>query len=320
MTNSFKSAFARKIGEFLAYKRGAGCYLNPREERRLRSFDRFVLEHVGGRRTLDVQGVVARWLARDDRRKRKTIKAELVLMRQLAVFLNRQDPSRIVLDIARLPPLPHPHRFQPHGFSLDELRLLLREIQGMRTPFRALTFRMLVLVMYCTGLRPGEAVRLTLGNVDLRVRTFFIPKSKGRSRWVPFDSTLARELRGYVEVRQAIAPATPDATLFVQPNGRPYRSVQAATNFRRLFRRAGLRPPTGRAGPRPYDFRHAFAVRCVTRWYREGADLHARLPWLSAYMGHENLLGTEWYLKATPELLGIASRRFAARFRRKEKA
>jgi site-specific recombinase XerD len=31
------------------------------------------------------------------------------------------------------------------------------------------------------------------------------------------------------------------------------------------------------------------------------------LPWLSAYLGHRNLLGTEHYLHATPELLAVAA-------------
>ena len=66
------------------------------------------------------------------------------------------------------------------------------------------------------------------------------------------------------------------------------------------------------------DLRHAFARHRLTRWYQEGVDLNAHLPWLSAYMGHDDLLGTETYLTASPELLGFASRRFAARFRRKE--
>ncbi|MBM4318897.1 MAG: integrase, partial [Deltaproteobacteria bacterium] len=64
----------------------------------------------------------------------------------------------------------------------------------------------------------------------------------------------------------------------------------------------------------PYDLRHAFAVHRLTRWYREGADVHALLPWLSAYMGHYDLQGTETYLRATPELLAIASDRFHSRF------
>jgi integrase len=74
--------------------------------------------------------------------------------------------------------------------------------------------------------------------------------------------------------------------------------------------------PSGRTGPRPYALRHAFAVHRLTEWYRSGADIHARLPWLSAYMGHVNLLGTEVYLHATPELLTLASERFAGRFAR----
>jgi hypothetical protein len=42
----------------------------------------------------------------------------------------------------------------------------------------------------------------------------------------------------------------------------------------------------------------------------EGADVHAKLPLLSAYLGHQNVLGTEVYLKATPQLLELVSARF----------
>ena len=66
---------------------------------------------------------------------------------------------------------------------------------------------------------------------------------------------------------------------------------------------AGLKPEKGRVGPRPYDLRHAFAVHRWSRWYRQGVDLHGRLPWLSAYMGHVDIIGTETYLNTTPKLL-----------------
>jgi hypothetical protein len=54
----------------------------------------------------------------------------------------------------------------------------------------------------------------------------------------------------------------------------------------------------------------------VTAWALDGVDVHARLPWLSAYLGHQSVLGTEVYLKATPQLLELASDRFAAHLRR----
>jgi integrase len=51
----------------------------------------------------------------------------------------------------------------------------------------------------------------------------------------------------------------------------------------------------------------------LTQWYREGVDIHARLPLLSAYMGHDNLLGTETYLRATPDLMALTAKRFEDR-------
>jgi integrase/recombinase XerD len=56
------------------------------------------------------------------------------------------------------------------------------------------------------------------------------------------------------------------------------------------LRKLGLKPPTGRKGARPDEFRHAFAVHRLTAWADEGVDIHAKLPLLSAYLGHQNLL------------------------------
>jgi integrase len=88
----------------------------------------------------------------------------------------------------------------------------------------------------------------------------------------------------------------------------------AAGTFRLLFKVAGLKPEKGRVGPRPYDLRHAFAVHRLSRWYRQGVDLHSRLPWLSTYMGHVDIVGTESYLNTTPELLELAGTRLRRRY------
>jgi integrase len=76
-----------------------------------------------------------------------------------------------------------------------------------------------------------------------------------------------------------------------------------------LLRQAGMKPCRGRIGPRPYDTRHSFAVNRLTEWYREGVDVQERLAWLSAYLGHDDLLGTQDYLQLTPELRNIVSTR-----------
>ena len=64
-----------------------------------------------------------------------------------------------------------------------------------------------------------------------------------------------------------------------------------------------------RASRRTHDLRHSFAVNTVADWYRAGVNVAARMPHLSAYLGHADPGGTYWYLAATPELLALAAAR-----------
>ena len=169
---------------------------------------------------------------------------------------------------------------------------------------------MLLLLLYCTGLRFGEAVRLLVGDVDQTRHALLVRASKGKTRVVPFRADLAREIEGYRRLRARVASENPTSPFLVQPKGHAYSPAVASVIVRQLLRRTGIKPPTGRQGPRPYDFRHTFAVHRLASWYRSGSDVPARLPWLSTYMGHDDLLGTEDYLSATPEILALVARKF----------
>jgi integrase/recombinase XerD len=97
---------------------------------------------------------------------------------------------------------------------------------------------------------------------------------------------------------------------FLRLDASPLNIVSASEAIRRMLRQLRLKPPAGRVGARPYEFRHAFALHRLTAWAEEGVDIHAKLPLLSAYLGHQSIIGTEVYLKATPQLLKLASERF----------
>jgi integrase/recombinase XerD len=176
-------------------------------------------------------------------------------------------------------------------------------------------YRTLILVLYCTGIRFGEALRLRIRDVDTQSAVLFIDTFKGRTRWVPFHRSLSRELDRYLVSRVQYASPDPDTRFFVGANQQRLAVKTAGETLGRLFKLAGLKPEKGRAGPRPYDLRHAFAVHRLSQWYSQGVDLHARLPWLSAYMGHVDIIGTETYLNATPELLALASDRLRRRYK-----
>jgi integrase len=318
----FVSSLASDLDSFVSFKRISGRRYD-RAIFRLRSLDRFLAQRTKENGPIDLAKVIPIWLARrGPTGTPATIRMEFSVARQFCLFLRRRDPDCFVPS-SELAPSKSGRRFLPYIFSVDEIRRLLRGTHTLKIrkaspcpTFLSIAYHTLILVLFCTGLRLGEAVRLRLEDVDLRRCTFFIKDSKGRSRWVPFDAGLARHLRAYLRARSSIA--APGAPFFVKATGDAYCFVSSVgIVLRQLFRRLGLKPRRGRRGPRVHDVRHSFAVHRLTRWYHDGIDLQGHLPWLSAYMGHDDLLGTQRYLTATPELLELASRRFATRLRRR---
>lgn len=314
MSVTSRRQLSRDIESFLVFKRALG-HPYRRGALMLRSFERYVSEHSEGQRTVELERMLRGWLSRLAGRKPVTITVELGVVRQLCLFRRRRDPHAFVpgRDWA---PQPAVSEFLPHVFSPEEVRILLQKADAIcRHPIRTATLRTLLLILYCTGLRLGEAVRLEVGDVDLDQKCFLIRESKGKTRLVPFRDDLAVVLREYLRARARVVGSFDTGPFLVRPEGRALSVPAASYAIRRLLRRCALKPPRGRTGPRPYDLRHTFAVHRLTQWYHAGVDIHARLPWLSAYMGHNDILGTEVYLHATPELIALAGERFARRFR-----
>jgi integrase/recombinase XerD len=306
MTNGFRSRLANELQDFLEFKRSLGMQYDSAEWT-LRRFDRFVAQTFKGSRPMDLKLAIEGWLATFHCRP-VTITNSFLVIRKFCLFLQRRDPNGFVPD-RDLAPRVYESRHLPHIFSRAEIRILLDEIRKMQNPFRSRTYRALLLILYCTGLRTGEAVRLRIRDVDLREKVLRVENSKAKSRWVPFEETLARELADYLRERRRINPAFEDSRFLVQPNGSPCGRPIVSNRITVLLRQTGIKPRTGRVGPRPYDTRHSFAVNRLTAWYREGVDVQERLAWLSAYLGHDDLLGTQDYLQLTPELRRIVRAR-----------
>jgi len=306
---------ARDAKEFLRFKRSMGITYQ-RGEHVLDSFLRFVVQRWGNGQ-IELDDVVRQWCARRAGCKAVTVANEFGVVRQLCLYRRRYDPSGYVPEHA-LAPIKE-SIFQPYIFSHDEVRQVLALASRHHGHFIwAGMLRPLILVLYCTGLRLGEAARLHTTDVNLDRGTLMIRCSKGRSRLVVIRSDLVAELRSYVAQRQRLVRdlGRPDPEAFFLRRDASGLTVRSASEaIRRLLRQLGLKPATGRAGVRPYEFRHAFAVHRLTAWANEGVDIHTKLPLLSAYLGHLNIIGTEVYLKATPHLLELASTRFAQHLR-----
>ena len=209
-----------------------------------------------------------------------------------------------------------PPSIEPYIFTRAEMRRLLDATTTYRRPplrIEPHTFRALLLLLYGTGVRVGEARRLTLADVDLPAALLTVRDTKFyKTRLVPLGADVTRAMQHYAERRQTdAAPQHEAAAFFVDRHGAPLRSSTLRHAFAQLRHRARVvRQDGARYQPRLHDIRHTFAVRRLTAWYRDGADVQTLLPHLSTYLGHVNVAATQVYLTMTPELLRAACIRF----------
>lgn len=211
-----------------------------------------------------------------------------------------QIPARHVLGAAF-------RRKAPHLFTARQLRQLLRRCGVLPGPLRPLTYRTLLGLLACTGLRISEALALGVEDVDLVQGVLMVRFSKfEHSRQVPLHHSALSPLRRYARQRTRLFPRA--QTFFVSDQGQRLRYGAVNQVFVGLSQ--GMVPTNGRPHVRLHDLRHTFACRVLLRWQRSRRGVAGRVVILSRYLGHIHLRDTYWYLSAVPELLKQAAARF----------
>ena len=219
--------------------------------------------------------------------------------------------SSLPTDIPR-PPTP----LTPYIYTVEELKRLLAATERLQTPLSPLlasTMRTLLLLLYGTGMRVGEALSLTLADVDLVSRVLRVRDAKFfKTRLVPIGPRLTTVLTDYRSARSQLPLLAAEASAF----------LATRTGIRLDYKRVGKllgrirqwaeirREATARYQPRIHDLRHSAAVHRLIAWYRAGADVQRLLPQLATYLGHVDVASTQRYLTMTAELLNEASLRF----------
>lgn len=228
----------------------------------------------------------------------------LVIVRGFAKYMQTLDPRT---EVPSLDHVPHRRaRSAPYVYSAADLTALLSAADTLRSPLKTATYRTLLGLLAVTGMRVGEAVALDERDVDRRRATLVIRKTKfGKSREVPLHTSTIEALDRYRRDRARLAPQRSSPSFFLSTVGSRLIYQNVHDTFLRLVYAAGL----GKRRPRPtiHDLRHTFAIQTVLGWYRDGADVEARLPLLSTYLGHVGPSSTYWYLTAVPELLEAAT-------------
>lgn len=231
----------------------------------------------------------------------------LMAVRGFARYLTGIDPATEVPPVGLLP---WRKRWRPPFiYTPADLDKLLAAARGLESPLRAATYETLFGLLAVTGMRVGEAIRLDQSDLDFDQAVLHIRESKfGKSRLVPVHASTMARLQAYTERRGEYRPRDGNDSLFVSLTGKRLIYVSVDDVFRQLRTVSGIGAGSS-IQPRIHDLRHTFAVSTLLDWYRDRADVDARIPWLTAYLGHHDPSSTYWYLSAAPQLLALAAQR-----------
>lgn len=130
----------------------------------------------------------------------------------------------------------------------------------------------------------------------------YMEKRGHKSRSIVMSEDMRAVVRSYAAMRDASFPE--NGYFFPRPDGSPYTAAWMGGKFRKFFARSKKDEPSELLPPvRVYDLRHRFATANLSRWLDRGIDIHSRLPYLQAYMGHKELAATAYYIHLLPENL-----------------
>jgi integrase len=206
-----------------------------------------------------------------------------------------------------------PERPRPHIFTERELRLFFNAVDAYppcgKNPRRGLVAQALFRTIYCLGLRPCEAMRLTVPCVDLTRGSVYILQAKGdKDRVVYLSGDLHEALLRY---SKEIGTAMPGRKAFF-PNWKgDHLAIKNVENWFNELWRSLPGDITAQRKPSIQSLRHTFACRRIRLMAEEGKDLRSSIYYLSEHMGHDSFKETEYYLhllpERFPELLGKVS-------------
>lgn len=309
----FRSALASRLQAFWEMRR-LGGQQGLSTLKTLRYLDRFLVGQVKPGDTITGE-VAQRWFRSIEHLSAGTRLHRIVMLRQVCLYLRHFDRRTCVVHRSFFPRC---HRPTPHIYSRPEVGRLMAAAQRIGPPgsLRPAVVYTVIGLLFSTGLRISEALKLSVEDIDLKRRLLHIRLTKfKKSRYVPLSPSTTRHLAAYLAKRRRAGFTTsPGSPVFVSLRRTRYSHTGFTTAFLAISRQLGIRGPQGQRGARIHDARHSFCVHRLLAWYRSGAKLFAKLPALSTYLGHSTVSSTQVYLHSTAELLERTGERFHAHF------
>ena len=232
---------------------------------------------------------VRSWLAsmKDEGLSARTINRKLSALKSWYRFLRKQGVE--VRNPLSTISGPRAGKKLPAFASEDEIRQLLHGLEFPDT-WMGRTERMVLQLLYQTGMRRAELLQLQERQVDAGQRVLRILGKGNKERLIPVSATLLQELEGYMAAKRRELEEPNCQVLLVNEKGRPL-SAKAVYNLVVKY----LGQVSTLSVRSPHVLRHSFATHLANA----GADLNA----IKELLGHSSLAATQVYTHNTIEKL-----------------
>ena len=276
MAYEYKSVLAPFINDLIAEKRIIG-FKYESAEKGLKKLDLFFLEQDIKNPTL-TREIVEAFITKSPNETLNNRSKRIADIRELARFMNSHGFSAYVYPA--LPNRSYMSSFVPYIFTNEELAAFFKAVDNDKSD-SATKYSIIFRLLYSTGMRVGEVLSLTYGDIDFEQGTFFIRQGKkNKDRMIPVDKGMLNILLKYIhQNRKGICN---EDRVFVSPRHDSLKHNAVYEAFRKYLWKAG--------------------VLKMRNWVLEGRSLDALYPYICAYMGHSDTRSTEYYTRLTADL------------------
>ena len=294
----FKGPFQTELAAYISEKRRLGCKYVAEEEIAC-AFDVLSTDY-------DCSNGVPKALVDEFTRlkpnwKETTQKKRISFMLNFSRYLINHDINSALPDKAALHSVQE--SFKPYIFTHEQISHIFEMADQICPSHKKshIFYPVFLRLLYCTGLRDGEALNLTMQDVDLDAMKISVKDTKNRhDRVLPIDASLVKYLKWYKE--QIHGVYHDEDLFFLTNNHKHYHTGNCNVFFVSLIKRMNI-PYRGykNRSASIHSLRHTFCVHSLEKMLHDDIPNGVALKLLSCYMGHQSLSATGRYLQLTAE-------------------
>ena len=289
--SDFKSKLASYIDGLIEEQHAMGFSFKGQTQE-LRRFDKFLIDNNLDTGRLD-SDVISLWEVRLPTEQDRARNGRLSAVNKLAQYMQELGlPATFCRTLGKEL---HPVPYTPSEAEIAKVLAYVDSIEYREPSLRRLCAEYSVMsrLYYFCGLRLNEVVMLKREDVNLSSGRLYIKKSKGdKDRYVYASEDLRVLLVRYDNYMEK---AVPSREWFFPGffKNEHFSKTTIDKKFHDWW--AACFPSWSGKWPTVHSLRHAFVVRRINEWAKEGLDFKIMVPVLSKYLGHTSINETYYY-------------------------